>query len=219
VAEAARGRPDAFPERFAELETERLAELAAQWLALERQRAPFTVAGRESRAAVAVGGLHLDVRLDRVDRLADGRLLLLDYKTGRAEVGAWAGERPDEPQLPLYAVGAGEGVAGVAFARLKAGELGFAGVAAADGVAPGVTSAEAAKAFDGAGWEDLLGRWRTVLDGLGAEIRGGAAAVTPRDGPAQTCAYCHLGAVCRIQEHTDATAEPVGEETGRAGDD
>ena len=219
VAEAARGRPDAFPERFAELETERLAELAAQWLALERQRAPFSVAGRESRAEVAVGGLTLDVRLDRVDRLADGRLLLVDYKTGRAEVGAWAGERPDEPQLPLYAVGAGEGVAGVAFARLKAGELGFAGVAAADGVAPGVTPAEAAKAFDGSGWDDLLGQWRAVLDGLGAEIRGGAAAVTPRDGPAQTCAYCHLGAVCRIQEHTDATAEPVGEETGRAGDE
>jgi len=217
VTEAARARPGAFPDRFAELETERLSALAEDWLALERERAPFTVAGRESRVAVTVGGLSLEVRLDRVDHLEGGGLLLMDYKTGRATVEAWLGERPEEPQLPLYAVGAGEEVAGVAFARLRAGELGFAGVAAQAGVAPGVAAAEEAKSFDGTGWEGLLEHWGKVLGKLGEEIRAGAAAIDPRDGPVQTCAYCHLGGLCRIQEHTDATDDPVGEETGHAG--
>jgi hypothetical protein len=30
---------------------------------------------------------------------------VIDYKTGEAKVAAWLGDRPDEPQLPMYALG------------------------------------------------------------------------------------------------------------------
>ena len=38
-----------------------------------------------------------------MDRLADGARVLIDYKTGVATAD-WRGERPDNPQLPIYAL-------------------------------------------------------------------------------------------------------------------
>ena len=50
----------------------------------------------------------------------------------------WAGDRPDEPQMPLYSVTHDEAVAAVAFARLKRGkDFGFAGLAESAGILPG----------------------------------------------------------------------------------
>ena len=47
--------------------------------------------------------LEFAVSIDRVDRLADGARVLIDYKTGNAAAD-WRGERPDNPQLPIYAL-------------------------------------------------------------------------------------------------------------------
>src|ERR1700747_974209 len=53
---------------------------------------------------VSVGGLKLRLRADRIDLLENGQRLLLDYKSGEVSVKDWEGERPDEPQRPLYAI-------------------------------------------------------------------------------------------------------------------
>src|SRR5690606_11198928 len=62
----------------------------------------------------------LQLRIDRVDQLNNGELLLIDYKTGSPKAKSWLGERPDEPQLPLYAVSSQEPVAAIAFAQINA---------------------------------------------------------------------------------------------------
>ena len=58
-----------------------------EWLALERQRAPFEVLAVEEARSVEIGGVRLELRLDRADRLDGGGDLLLDYKTGKAQTG------------------------------------------------------------------------------------------------------------------------------------
>jgi len=64
----------------------------------------FSVKQREEKASdVQIGPLHLNLRIDRVDETAGGELVI-DYKTGRAATNDWLSERPDAPQLPLYAV-------------------------------------------------------------------------------------------------------------------
>ena len=58
---------------------------------------------------------------------------IIDYKTGDTRVSAWLGERPEEPQLPMYAMGTAEQVDAVVFARVKAGDFKFNGLARRDG--------------------------------------------------------------------------------------
>ncbi|MCK5796384.1 MAG: PD-(D/E)XK nuclease family protein, partial [Deltaproteobacteria bacterium] len=75
--------PDVFSPRLTRLLHGRLSALLSEWLALERDRLPFRVVARERKMIVTAGGLTCDLRVDRVDALDDGSLVILDYKTGQ----------------------------------------------------------------------------------------------------------------------------------------
>lgn len=192
-------RPRTLSPRFAAVEQARLRRLLRGWLELERTRAPFTVEACEAKHETQIGGLRLRLRVDRLDRLADGRHLILDYKTGAARLGDWSGERPDEPQLPLYAVSAATPVAALAFAQLRPGAHGFVGAGSEAGLLPGLKAASELGAAAGeSGWNELLARWRHELEALVAEFAAGEARVDPKR--AQSCQTCDLHALCRINE-------------------
>ena len=197
-------RNDALPEAFAAIEQQRLERLLGDWLELEKRRTPFTVLASEKKGFAEAGGVRCDVRVDRVDLLDDGRHVIIDYKSGQPSPNSWFGDRPDEPQLPLYAVSHPGPLGAVLFGQLRAGEAVFKGYAAADGMVPGV------KARD-LGSE--LGEWRRVLDRLGGDFRAGVATVDPKK-PA-TCRHCTLLALCRFSE-TEAPAAAFETEDGDA---
>ena len=122
-------RESAFKERFLALERERLQRLLHEWLALERQRAPFEVLAVEEARSLEIGGVRLELRLDRADRLDAGGDPLLDYKTGKAQTGSWFDPRPNKPQLPLYALATETPPVALTFARLARGDCAFEGLA------------------------------------------------------------------------------------------
>jgi len=214
AALAAAGRRDLLRGRFRALEHERLAALGARWLALEEARAPFAVVAREAPCEARIGPLALRLRIDRMDRLAAGETFLVDYKTGEASPSAWFGERPDDPQLPLYALALDAPVAGIAFACLKPGHLGFRGVAARSDLAAGVAPPERLAAARRQGletWEAVRARWAERLGALAADFAAGVADVDPKV-PGQTCRHCDAAPLCRIHEHARAATEsPPGD--------
>ncbi len=204
LAEEARDRRQTFTARFTGLEQQRLEALVLEWLALEKQRAPFTVVATEAREAVSFGGLTVSAIVDRLDELADGTRAVIDYKTGSPKLSQWFGARPDEPQLPLYSA-ARERVAAVLFARVRRGDMEFIGAAQRAGIVPGVAAFDATRAAaDHGTWGGLLGDWRAVLDALGQSFRRGDAPVDPKD-RRTTCEHCALTALCRVHEREATT--------------
>jgi probable DNA repair protein len=201
IRQAHAKRPEIFSAQFAALERERLLRLLREWLVIERARAPFTVEQREYPRAVNLGPLQLTTRVDRLDRLADGRHAVIDYKTGDVNPSAWQSDRPDEPQLPCYAVTASEPVAAVLFGVLRPGDTGYRGYAQHAGTVPGAIGFDELKhSPDGCdSWEALLAHWRAVLTRLAEDYAGGAAQVAPKDRN-RTCRLCHLAPLCRIDE-------------------
>jgi ATP-dependent helicase/nuclease subunit B len=178
---------------FLETQRERLMRVLQPWLEQELERTlPFSVRQREAEQRdVAIGPLRLRVRLDRVDETEAGDVLI-DYKTGAARAVDWAGERPDAPQLPLYAVLSERPLAGVAFARVQPGKpMGMDGFAAA----PGILKRPAEHAFGTLG--EQVEAWREVLTRLAEEFYAGDARVRPKSYP-QTCAYCEQRLLCRL---------------------
>jgi len=185
--------------RFAELEAARLQKLAGEWLAAERERPAFEVVNTEEKRRLNIGSLTLTGRIDRMDRLADGTHALIDYKTGsRVTPVEWMGARPDDPQLPLYAVTAQEAVSAVAFAKVRAGDMKFSGFSAGKGAIPGVKAA-----LD---WNALVAGWRVELEKLAGEFAGGRAPVDPKRG-LHTCRSCDLQTLCRVHERLPVLAE------------
>jgi probable DNA repair protein len=196
---------DALPTHFLALEKLRLAALLNGWLALERERPPFAVQDCERRVKLDIEGISVELTLDRVDKLPDGRMVVIDYKTGsQLDPGAWAEDRISEPQLPIYAALVlieGE-VAAVCFAKVRAGEHQFVGIASDAGTLPGVKGLdEARKVFDAEKfpeWHALLQHWRDSLEAIANEIKAGEAAVRFED--EEQLAYCEVKPLLRLPE-------------------
>lgn len=186
--------------RFAELEAARLGMIAAQWLALEQQRRRFTVIACEEQRVVELAGLEFHLRIDRIDEVDDLGWIIIDYKTGEASPSAWFGERPDEPQIPLYAIAMNHDVAAVAFAHVRAGRPAFEGLAVEAGLLPGVeVLAESRRAREFGNFENLLDHWRGRLAPLAEAFRSGDARVLPKS--PRACRQCDLHGLCRINDY------------------
>jgi RecB family exonuclease len=183
-----------FEERLSALERQRLTRIVAEWLEMEKTRVgDFVVAQVESAREVEIGGLRLRTRIDRVDQLTGGQIALIDYKSGEPSVTSWEGDRPDEPQLPLYAVTQSMPVAAVAFGQVRTGAIQFKGYTARDGLLP------KAKLRDEAEFAEMTDAWRTALGTLATGFREGDAAVDPKS--SAECDRCHLHVLCRIADH------------------
>jgi hypothetical protein len=133
-----------------------------------------------------------------MDKLEAGGHALIDYKTGRPTPNDWLGERPDDPQLPLYALNAKEDIAAVAFARLKTGEMRYMGFSKGKDVIADVKQAK--------DWTGLVADWKRQIDALGNGFASGDARVDPKKQLA-TCRYCDLQPLCRVYERVNALEE------------
>jgi probable DNA repair protein len=192
-----------MPRRYLELEEQRLTELVTGWLDYEAARIGFEVAETEAKRTIHLAGLALDLRLDRIDSLIDGSLLVIDYKTGIVSVKSWELPRPDDVQLPLYAGFALDGeLGGLVFAKVRPGDLAFAGHVGdpAATLFAGLKS-NSALVKNALTAEQLIG-WRERIEQLARDFLAGRAEVDPREAP-KTCERCGLQTLCRIHENED----------------
>ena len=176
------------------LEKRRLRRLLEEWLQIEKSRPAFTIAGIEAERVATVSGVQVKMRADRVDEIAGGREIILDYKTGQLKSNGWNGDRPDEPQLPLYCITNDQPVAGAAFAVIRVGELRFRGLTGPGDSLPKMAKMNSDPPLP---FEAQLEEWRRVLEQLAADYRNGRAEVDPKSG---ACDNCGLRALCRIRE-------------------
>ncbi len=211
INKMAHNRQFTFSAKFTMLEKSRLEKLLTDWMLLEKKRSPFMVFQTEQERLIKIGGLAFNARIDRIDELPDGRHIIIDYKTGKAEPQQWFGDRPDEPQLPLYAISDTHPVAGLAFAQLRVGDLCFKGFSDTEGIIPSVKEFGSVKNAPAVNWPDQFNEWRRVLEHLAEAFRTGNAPVDPKK-PGITCQYCELTALCRIHEHDDLGLTPEAQE-------
>lgn len=158
-----------FGRNYVRQETDRLAQLVSDWLQLERERPGFVVESAEEPLQAQIGPLRFKMKLDRLDRLPNGELLLIDYKTGNSLSSKyWLDMPPQEPQLPLYALTIEQAPDAICFAQVRPDKMRFIGIgreALIDGVAPQEN------------WTELLSQWRDSLETLAQEFVDGDARV------------------------------------------
>jgi ATP-dependent helicase/nuclease subunit B len=217
---------ESMPPRYLDLEGSRLIGLVTEWLRFEQTRVPFTVADTELKASPSIEGLNLRLRLDRIDRLNDGTLLVIDYKTGIIDTKVWDLPQPEDVQLPLYAGFALDQclrialeeklggkishpvfpdpyawLGGLAFANVRAGEMRFAGrVRSAKSTLQSSINANTNLVKKPLKLQEI-DAWRLKIQGLAGDFLAGRAAADPRDD--NTCKKCRLHVICRIQEVVD----------------
>ncbi|NVJ66593.1 MAG: PD-(D/E)XK nuclease family protein [Gammaproteobacteria bacterium] len=172
--------------QFFDTEKVRLQSLVMAALEFDKERVPFEVIATEAKREIEVGGLRLHITIDRIDQLADGSLIIIDYKTGVPRLVDLLNDPIGEPQLLLYAVSehkAESPVAGILFyqAHLKANKyIGFTedtemiqGVKALKELANNPYPEQFAEAII---------QWRAMLNQIAESFKAGDAAITDYSG-------------------------------------
>jgi exodeoxyribonuclease-5 len=200
---------DAFSATFIQLEKERLVKLITAWLVdIERARPlGFKVQAVERRQTITIENILITLAVDRVDLLDDGRLLVMDYKTGSTiDFKNWAKANITEPQLPMYAaflMGDAE-VAAVCFAKVLTDKAGFAGIASSKDVIKGplvLDETRGRNVFNEAyfpDWPSVIAHWKTSMIATALSIKAGDAAVKFEN--EKQLAFCEVLPLLRLAE-------------------
>lgn len=197
-----------YRERLAALEARSVAEQVLQLLAIEKQRPSFSLRFTEASQSYSIGGLSITLQPDRIDELAGGGHLLIDYKLGDSHTPRqWLDTKPGRPlrpQLPLYGLAHAETLRGLAYVVLAAGAVEYRGWSDGAYIGEGVQqypSGVRLRTEHPADWPSLLEHWRKTLTNLAESFVDGHAAVDPLQ--RQECSTCHLGAFCRISAQSE----------------
>ena len=137
---------------------------------------------------------------------------MIDYKTRAPSRTRWLGERPQEPQLPLYSL-LDSSIQGIAYAELSATDpVQFVALGEDLGLLKGDgKSLEQQTRGIAATRPEMVAQWEASLQRLAVEFIAGAATVTPQPG---ACDYCDLASLCRINELSiSADPEALGDPT------
>lgn len=204
-------RNQLFSEAFLNLEAARLSKLVFAWLIEVEMLRPqgFTVLACEQEHNIEIEGIRIRLIIDRIDQLDDGRLVVIDYKTGsQLDYKNWAQSRITEPQLPIYAAfilqDSQSDIGAVCYAKVRNADNAFAGIAATNDLIQGATifnDTRGRKIFDEAdfpNWQSIIQHWQSRITSTAVSLKNGDAAVT-FDSEKQL-AFCDIKALLRLPE-------------------
>lgn len=182
-----------FSDHYRELEEHRVIRLIHRVIALEKTRPYFSILATEQEREITFAGLQFRLRVDRIDKLSNGKVLLIDYKTGKVSIQGWFGARPTDPQLPLYCITDNDQPMGCAFVVCHPDQLRMMGVASEELS----SDLKSISKVQGLQWCEQVEIWQETLAELSQEFIKGTATVEPIEGT-KTCRRCHLKTLCRV---------------------
>ena len=176
-------------------EQRRLLDLLEQLRQMEQQRPPYVIEQVEQTREFAVLGYKFQLRVDRIDKLPNGKRVLFDYKSGTyvSRAPSMAPEKFTDPQAGIYSL-ASE-CEGVALLQVNARNVDYFGWGSND--TQPIASSRSYRSVDEQKWQEFMQQWRQQLEQIFGAYINGEAAVHPQS--AQSCRRCHLQALCRIQ--------------------
>ena len=177
------------------LESHRLQQHMHQWIKGEKERPSFQVSAIEHPIKVELAQLNLTLRIDRIDTLADGAQLVIDYKTGQVQRQHWLATPLLSPQLPIYSMVNPDQIEGIAFAQIKSKQWQWSGISKTTLDIKGIMPWQKLK-HDFSDWQAITQHWRDQVNQFAHEFCAGEASVRPQS--PEVCRHCHLHGLCRV---------------------
>ncbi len=148
-------------QRLIGIEGRRLRYILHDFIAEEKDRSRFSVIDVEKELDYQCGGIALHFKIDRVDSLPDGRLLVIDYKTGAPKSFHNRDGDLTDLQLVAYADALGEPIGGLVFINVDTRVVDYRGTG--DGWLQ----------LDNSDWGTTLDRWKVELHRVVKELVSG----------------------------------------------
>jgi probable DNA repair protein len=182
--------------RLLDLERERLGGILTEFIKAERDRSQFAIDSVEKEIDIDMHGVKLQLRIDRIDRLADNSLLVLDYKTGQAKSLLNRDGELNDLQLVVYAT---------AIARENRGPIGGIALVNLDSRAISYKGTGGSVSWDAKrrdNWDQRLSSWFGLVDDAIRGLAAGDARVNVSQPPAQARSLALLSRFAElVNEH------------------
>jgi ATP-dependent helicase/nuclease subunit B len=182
-------RAHSFPDLVQRVERNRLHLLTLACLNWDKQRPPFEIKAVEQAFTLNLAGIDFKVRVDRLDSVSETETWVIDYKSSIPPNKPWNEDRPEAPQLLLYAL-LDPTINALLFLQLKIGQV------TANGVSQENYSLNGLKALKkGESWAENRASWHERLTRLATEFHEGHSPPHPQR--QSTCLTCEYHNLCR----------------------
>ena len=179
----AQHRQTSFPALVQDVELWRLHRLVHASLDWEKERPPFVVTAVEQSFTLQLAGIDFKVN--------DHKKWVIDYKSSLPANKPWNDDRPEAPQLLLYAL-LDKDINALLFLQLKAGCVDCSGLSEEAFPIQGLSSLK-----KGEQWTVRRETWHEQLTQLAMEFKQGHC--PPEPSRTSTCEQCDFSNVCRIE--------------------
>ncbi len=197
LQEFAQDRPYSLDKLIYDLERQQLLQTILPCLEFDKSRQYFKIEGLEEKIELEIDGWPFHLRYDRLDRLDNGDLLIIDYKSKLPSPLPWTDERPIHPQILLYAI-ANMQIRHLLFLGLQTHEFKQSGFGAED---IGIENLKVTKKE----WISMQQEWLAVIQNLITEFRAGVCTPTPKT--RNLCQHCHNRDICRQETFNETDGE------------
>ena len=196
---------------FLRIEKNRTATLLIKFLTDfngEAGRLNFAVEEREKKHHWTYDELQFSFRIDRVDKLANEELAIIDYKTGKSfpSSGSWLSDRPEDLQIPFYFTAMSSlqdnPVGAISLVNINPAKIEYKGFSSQGNFHTRI-KASSEHSRTKKSWTELSDIFLSQTARFAREFKLGLVAVNPVN-TRTTCRYCGLQGLCRIDELTKA---------------
>jgi probable DNA repair protein len=182
--------PLSFPPLLQSIEIKRLTRLVEECFEWEKTRPDFNIEALEHATTIELEGLTFHIKVDRIDTTSSGKKWIIDYKSRLPATKPWREERPEAPQLLLYAL-LDKHINGLAFVELNKGHVSSSGFCEDKTHVKGMTTLN-----DDEEWAHHQAKWHTQLSSLVREFKAGHCSPVPTK--KSTCNTCEFQNLCRV---------------------
>ena len=207
---------------FLRIEKDRTAALLIKFLTDskgEAGRLHYSIEEKEKKHHWPYDDLHFSFKVDRVDKLDNEALAIIDYKTGKTSASStsWLADRPEDLQIPFYFTAMSSlqdsPVGAISLVYINPAKIEYKGLSSEENFHTQI-KASSTHGKTQKSWSQLSETFLSQIARFAQEFKSGLVCVDPVD-PRKSCRYCGLQGLCRIEELTEATPfDPVNASAG-----
>jgi ATP-dependent helicase/nuclease subunit B len=196
-----RSKPTTLNKVTMDLEANRIVNLCFDFInKYDLHRSDFDIIHVEEKFTVKLKDYSINVKIDRIDKLLNGNLIIIDYKTGFsvdiADFKLFDIKQIDNHQFIVYSLYSKE-VKGLILANIRPDELKLIGAIDSQANLDSLYNLPDSKYIAIDDWDKHLINCYEDLYKIATSFKEGYAAVKPKYG-SSTCKKCDLHSICRV---------------------